>query len=352
MNNIHKNTVLSSLLALLSSVMFFTGCSQTSASVEPLRRTELMLGTTVTVSLYDHQSEEILDKAFDRITTLEDALSINKTGTLLDKVNAEAGNSPVKVDADTFDVIQKGLAYSALTDGSFDITIGPIVKLWNIGFPDARVPSQDEIQSKLPLVDYKQVVLDDAAQTIYLKQPGMLIDLGGIGKGYAADEVAAVLRSEGVEHAIIDLGGNLYMLGDKPGNSSWTVGVQDPFNPRGSIIGRLNVINKSVVTSGIYERYLEQDSVKYHHILNPKTGYPYTNEIAGVTIVSDYSIDGDAISTSVFSKGIEEGMDFVESQEGVDAIFITTDYKVYTSSGLKDNFSLTSTAFTPCELPQ
>nr|WP_302598457.1 FAD:protein FMN transferase [uncultured Cellulosilyticum sp.] len=346
MNNSTSNKTIFSLLTLFISVIFFTACGQTQVTTEPLRRTEFMLGTTVSISLYDHQSEQILDKAFNRIAQLEDTLSINKTGTLLDKVNQEAGKSPVQVDADTLDVIQKGLTYSALTEGSFDITVGPIVKLWNIGFPEARVPSKEEIIEKLPLIDYQKVILDEAAQTVFLESPGMLIDLGGIGKGYAADEVATLLRAEGVEHAIIDLGGNLYMLGNKPGNKPWTVGIQDPFNPRGNIIGRIQVENKSIVTSGIYERFIEQDGIKYHHILNPKTGYPYTNEIAGVTIISDYSIDGDAISTAVFSKGVGDGLQFIESLDGVDAIFVTTDYKIFLSSGVLDNFVLTNPNFT------
>lgn len=330
---------------LLSSLFYCTGCMQSKNNTESLSRTEFMLGTTVSITLYDHQSDELLDKAFNRIAELENTLSINKSNTLLDEVNASAGKSATQLDSDTFDVIQKGLSYSTLTNGSFDITIGPLVKLWNIGFPEARVPSQNEIDEKLPLIDYTKVTLDDTNQTIYLQEEGMLLDLGGIGKGYAADEITALLRSEGVNHAIIDLGGNLFMIGDKADGKPWTVGVQDPFNPRGDIIGHLSVINKSVVTSGIYERYLEQDDKKYHHILNPKTGYPYDNEIAGVTIVSDSSIDGDAISTAVFSMGLDKGMQFVESLEGIDAIFITTDYKVHVSSGLTNNFKLTAENF-------
>lgn len=349
MMHISKKTL---LFPLLISLIFFTSCNKNNSTTTPLQRTEFVLGTTVTISLYDHQSERILDKAFDRITELENTLSINKTGTLLDKINVEAGKAPVQVDSDTFNVIEKGLYYSDLTNGSFDITIGPIVKLWNIGTSDARVPSATEIKEKLSLIDYKKVILDETNQTVYLEEPNMLIDLGGIGKGYVTDEIASLLKAEGVEHAIIDLGGNLYMLGNKLNNKPWTVGVQDPFNPRGNIIGHLNVSNKSVVTSGIYERYFEQDGIKYHHILNPETGYPYTNEIAGVTIVSDTSIDGDAISTSVFSKGLNEGMYFIESLENIDAIFITTDYKVYTSSGLKNNFVLTSKDLTLYDFSQ
>lgn len=309
---------------------------------EPLRRTEFMLGTAVTISLYDHQSEEILDKAFSRIVELEDTLSINKSGTLLDEVNNQAGKSPVQVDADTFDVIQKGLSYSPLTDSSFDITVGPIVKLWNIGFPEARVPSHEEILATLPLVDYTAVTLDESNQTIFLTKENMKIDLGSIGKGYAADAVAKVLVENGVEHALIDLGGNIYTVGNKTDGSLWKIGVQDPFNPRGEIIGFVTVENKSIVTSGIYERFIEEDGKQYHHLLNPHTGYPFDNEIAGVTIISDSSTDGDALSTSVFSLGIKEGLDFVNSLDGIDAVFVTKDREVYLSEGVKDIFTFTN----------
>lgn len=333
----------------LAGVIFLTACGSGTpeTSISPLTRTEFLLGTVTTISLYDHQSEETLDLAMEKLKELEDTLSINKTGTLIDEINDAAGMHPVVVDEDTYKVIEKGLAYSELTHGAFDITIGPIVKLWNIGFPEARVPSATEIEQSLPLVGFDKVILNPTELSIYLTEPGMRLDLGGIGKGYAADEVATLLRDRGVEHAIIDLGGNVYTLGDKPGNQPWTIGVQDPFNPRGKIIGRLKTANKSIVTSGIYERFVEDEAGnKYHHILNPKTGYPYENQIAGVTIISDLSTDGDALSTAVFAMGIEEGLEFVENLEGIDAIFITLDSKVYLTNGLKDNFTLSNEAFT------
>lgn len=336
------------LLSILC-VIFLTSCNtkDVASNTEPLSQTDFLLGTVVTISLYDHQSQELLDLAIGKLKELEDTLSINKSGTLIDQVNESAGVAPVIVDDNTYKVIEKGLTYSKLTNGAFDITIGPVVKLWNIGFPEARVPNSQEIEQILPLVGFDNVILNPDDSSIYLTSKGMQLDLGGIGKGYAADEVATLLRENGVNHAIIDLGGNIYTLGDKPGNQLWAIGVQDPFNPRGKIIGRLKTADKSVVTSGIYERFVEDEAGnKYHHILNPKTGYPYENQIAGVTIVSDSSTDGDALSTAVFAMGIDEGLDFVESLDGVDAIFITLDSKVYTTTGVKNNFVLTNESFT------
>ena len=331
------------------ALLLLTGCSQdnvATSSTTPLRRTEVLMGTTVTVSLYDHQDEAILDEVFETVKTLENELSLNKESTLLTELNDTSGIAPHKVSSTLFDIVQKGVYYSELTHGSFDLSVGPLVKLWNIGLPEARVPSEEEIKAALPLINYEYIQLDEETSTIFLEKTGMQLDLGGIAKGYTADVIAQLLTDKGVEHALIDLGGNIYALGTKLDGSPWKVGIQDPFENRNNTVGYISIANQSIVTSGIYERYLEADGKKYHHILDPSTGYPFDNDIAGVTIISDTSIDGDALSTSVFSKGLEEGLEFVKSLPNVDAIFITKDSRVYVTEGLKDNFVLTNGAFT------
>lgn len=339
-----KNLVFSFLL--IFSLSLLAGCSKNTKTAEPLSRSELLMGTVVNVSLYDSDNEEILNKVFDKVKELESILSINENGTLVDKINDEAGINPVKVDDYTYTVVKKGIEYSKLSNGLFDISVGPIVKLWSIGLPEAKVPTQEEINEKLPLIGYSDIELNDTDETIYLKRKGMMIDLGGIAKGYTADVISDLLTEEGVKSAIINLGGNVYAHGKKPNGSDWKIGIQNPFTERGGIIGTITTNNKSIVTSGIYERYIEKDGVKYHHILSPKTGYPYENEIAGITIVSDKSIDGDALSTSVFAMGVEEGMKFVNSIDSIDAIFITKDNKVYITEGLKEIFTLSNSDFT------
>ena len=334
-------------LTLFALPLIFVGCTSKtdSSNTSPLKRTELLMGTTVSVTLFDHQDEAILDDAFSLVKELENELSLNKESTLLTELNASSGIAPFKVNDTLFDIVQKGVYYSELTHGSFDLSVGPIVKLWSIGLPEARVPSQAEIDAALPLIGYKNIILDEAESTIYLKKPNMQLDLGGIAKGYTADALADLLSSKGVEHALIDLGGNIYTLGTKVDGSLWKVGIQDPFESRNNTVGYISVANQSIVTSGIYERYLEADGKKYHHILDPSTGYPFDNDLAGITIISDKSVDGDALSTSVFSKGLQEGIDFVHSLPGIDAIFITKDSKVYITDGLKGNFVLTNEAF-------
>lgn len=337
---------LSLCILLIFSLSLLSGCGKKNTHKEPISKSELLMGTVIKVTLYDSDDESILNDIFTKVKELETNLSINENGTLVDKINASAGIEPVKVDADTYEVIKKGLEYSEVSNGLFDITIGPLVKLWSIGLPEQKLPTKEEIDSKLPLIDYNDLVLDDSEKTVYLKRPGMMIDLGGIAKGFTADIISQILTEKGVKSAIIDLGGNIFAHGSKNGTDFWKVGIQNPLSERGGVIGSIKVKNKSVVTSGTYERYFEENGVRYHHILSPKTGYPYENNIAGITIISDKSVDGDGLSTSVFAMGIEDGLKFVNSRDGIDAIFVSNDNKLYLSNGIKDNFTLTNGDFT------
>lgn len=334
-----------SLLIGIFLIFSLIGCTNSNDDSKPLSKTEYFMGTVVTVTLYDNKSEKIIDKAFEEVKKIEQLVSINMEGTELDEVNNNAGIKPVKVSDDTYNIIKKGLEYSSLTNGSFDITIGPLVKLWSIGLPEAKVPTIEEIKEKIQYINYNDVELNNSEKTVFLKKTGMIIDLGGIAKGYTADVIAQTLKDEGVEKAIIDLGGNIYALGEKAENTLWRIGIQNPDQTRGEIVGSINVKDKSIVTSGIYERFIEQDGVKYHHILSPKSGYPYDNEIAGVTIISDKSIDGDALSTSVFSMGITKGLEFINSLPDTEAIFITKDHKIYLTEGSQEIFKLTNDDF-------
>ena len=325
-------------------MIFIVGCSTKDVD-NPISRTEIIMGTTVGVTLYENGSEEVLDKVFKRVQEIENLVSINKEETEIDKLNENAGTSPVKLSDTSFEIIEKALYYSKLSTGGYDLTVGPLVKLWNIGLPEAKVPTQEEIDEVIKNIDYTKVVLNKDTKEVFLSQKGMLLDLGSIAKGYAADEIVKILKEENINSAIIDLGGNIYALGLKEGNKNWKIGIQNPFDNRGKIVGSLEVSNKTVVTSGVYERYIEQDGQTYHHILNPETGYPYETDIAGVSIIADKSIDGDALSTLVFTKGLEKGLELVENIDGVDAIFITNNKEVYVTKDLKDNFKITNEEF-------
>lgn len=311
---------------------------------DPYSDEQFLLGTYVQIRIYDEGKKAALKPAFARVKELGDKITINQPGSEIDAINQQAGIKPVKVSDDIYALLKRAYEYSKDSQGGFDMAIGAITQLWRIGFDDARKPSQAEIDQALKLVDYHKIDLNDQEKTVYLKEKGMIIDLGAIAKGYITDEVIKVLKQQGVTTAIIDLGGNIYVLGHSPRgkNQDWTVGIQDPNLARGSVLGTIKERNKTLVTSGIYERYLEVDGKKYHHLFDPKTGYPFDNDIASVTIVTDKSIDGDGLSTAVFSMGVKKGLDYVESKlnNGTEAIFVTKENKVYVTDPIKDTFVL------------
>ncbi|WP_262315688.1 FAD:protein FMN transferase [Lacticaseibacillus parakribbianus] len=308
----------------------------------PYEDTRFLMGTVVTLRIYDQGKSKVMTKAFDRIEALADAITVNQKGSQVDAINAAAGEKAVKVDPDVFNLVKYAKNWSEKSNGSFDLAIGPITSLWHIGFNDARKPAQSEIDAVLPLVHYQDVELNAAKRTVYLKKKGMKIDLGGIAKGYITDLATATMKANGVTTAILDLGGNIYVLGHSPKapGKDWTIGIQDPKKTRGTSIGTLPASNQTIVTSGIYERYLKVDGKIYMHLMNPKTGYPFDNNLMGVSIITKKSVNGDALSTATFDKGLRGGLAFIEKQKDAEAIFITKDKKVYISSGLKNKFKL------------
>jgi thiamine biosynthesis lipoprotein len=316
-------------------------------------RTELVLGTVCSIRILDGGSTKALDAAFARLREIEATMSANATGTVVAAVNAAAGRSPVSAPADVRHVTAKALGYAAVSRGAFDPTIGPIVKLWNIGLDGERIPSRAEITAALPLVDFRQVRIDDAAGTIFLPRAGMLLDLGAIAKGYAADEVGRILLEKRVKAAVIDLGGNVKVVGRKPDGAKWRIGIQNPFDERGAHIGVATLGGgATVVTSGVYERFfIGVDGTRYHHILDTRSGYPVRNGLVSVTVISSSSVDADGLSTTLFALGLKDGMALAESLGHVEAVFIDEAKKVYMSSGAAAVFALTDAAFTAAPLP-
>ena len=328
---------------LLSICLLATSCTKEVKKEEPsVTRENYLLGTIVQLKVYGKNADKAADKAMDVISLIDDLMSPSKPNSDVAKINASSGKSFVKVSEDTYNVIKRSFYYSELSNGAFDVTVGPLVNIWGIGTEHARVPAPSEIKNKVSLINYKDIEIDDANKAIKLKREGQGIDLGAIAKGYAADKVKETLMSEGIKTAFINLGGNVVTLGKKSDGTLWNIGVQDPLNTRGDYFAIVKVSDKSIVSSGNYERFFIKDGIKYHHILDTKTGYPSNNEIMATTIISEKSIDGDALSTSAFVLGLDKGMKLVESLKGVEAIFITKDKKVYTTSGLKDSFQITN----------
>lgn len=336
-------------LLIMLLVVLVAGCSEDGEILpktkEPVSENGFYLGTIVDISIYDDAPEGIFDKLFARVEEIENKMSLNIEESEVNKINNQSGDDFVEVSNDTYSVIERGKYYSDITEGNFDITIGPLVELWQIGTEEARVPSEDEIDDKLPLVDYQSVLLNNENNSIKLNKEGMILDLGGIAKGYVADELARMLKASEVNHAIVNLGGNVLAIGSKPDGSPWKIGIQNPYEPRGKHIAIASVKDKTVVSSGVYERNFTEDGKFYHHILDPFTGYPVKNNLQSVTIVADESFVADGLSTGVFALGLEKGMNLIETTDGVDALFVTNEKQVYLSSGLKDKIEITNDDF-------
>lgn len=311
---------------------------------DPYAQEDFLLGTYIRLRVYDEGKEDALQPAFDRIAELGDKITINQAGSEIDKINEQAGVESVEVSEDIYDLLKHAYQYSEESDGGYNMAIGAITQLWRIGFDDARKPEQSEIDEALEHIDYRKIQFNDAEQSVYLEDEKMIIDLGAIAKGYIADEVVKVLEEQGVTSAIIDLGGNIFVMGHswRGANEDWNVGIQDPNNNRGTILGSIKESDKTIVTSGIYERFLEVDGERYHHIFDSKTGYPYDNDIASVTVITDKSIDGDGLTTVIFDKGVTEGLAYIEEEtpEGTDAIFVTKEGRVYVTEAIQETFVL------------
>lgn len=342
--------------SLLLSSAAFSGCSlkantaenSDAGSQEPVSATAIKLNTAVTVTIYDSQDRELLTECMNLCDKYEKIFSRTASDSELYQLNHRE-LTPVAGTEDTFQVsnplaelIRKGLYYSELSEGAFDIAIEPLTSLWDFTAEDPQVPEDRLIQEALTKCDYHNVSVSDNNEVI-LKTEDTAIELGAIAKGYIADRLKDYLISQGVKSAIINLGGNVLCIGGKPDDSSFKIGIQKPFADRSETIAVMDIKDKSVVSSGVYERCFEQDGTLYHHLLNPRTGYPYDNGLIAVTIISDKSVDGDALSTTCFALGLEDGMKLAESLDNVQAFFVTSDYEIHYTKDFQKEITVTET---------
>lgn len=317
-----KITILLTLVTLL-----FTGCS--SVSNNPLTRTTTLFDTVITIHIYDKDSDSILDNCIEKCEEYEKKFSRTLEGSEIYQLN-HAGGKAVELSEDTIELIQLGLKYSELSKGRFDITIAPLAALWDFKNNTGTLPSEESISQAVSLIGYQNVHVE--GNTVQLLTPNAAIDLGGIAKGYIADQLKAYMEDQGINHALIDLGGNVLAVGSKPDGSAFNIGIQKPFAATGEAITSVKIKDKAVVTSGNYQRYFQLDGKIYHHILDPKTGYPYDNDLQSVTVVCDSSSDADGLSTTLFAMGLSEGLEYVENLPSVEAVFITKDGSLHYSS--------------------
>jgi len=325
---------------ILIITVLLTGCQKQNNFVES---SNLKLGTIVNLKIFNYNDNSIFNDIYNILDDIENKMSKNIENSEIDQINSLTKNQQIKISNNTSEVIEKGLYYSRLSNGNFDISIAPLVNLWGIGTENEKIPSNKDIKNVLNSIDYRNINLDN--NNFSFTDDNMSLDLGGIAKGYAADKIAEFLIENNINKALISLGGNIFALGSNEIDEPWKVGIKNPFSDESEIIGYVKVTNKSVVTSGIYERYFIEDNKRYHHILNPFTGYPYENDIFGVTIISDKSVDGDALSTIAFSYGIKKGLDFINSMENVEAIFISKNKEIFITDTL-NNFIITNDKFT------
>lgn len=318
-----------------------TGCS---SNQEPVSLESFYFDTTCKISIYDMEdmseenAQEVIQKAFTRCQKYENLLSKTKKGTDIYKVN-HAGGKAVKCDDITIEVIQKGMEYGKLTGGKFDITIGQASDLWdfhNESGKDQKPPSKSKLASVMETVDYTQIHID--GNKVTMANPKGEIDLGGIAKGYIADQIADFLEDQGVTSAIISLGGNIECVGDK-GGKDFNIGIEKPYSDQSDIIGATPLSNGTIVTSGVYERYFEYKGKKYHHILDSSTGMPVDTDVVGVSIQGKRgtSVDCDALATTCLILGEKEGMKFIKSMKGYEALFILEDDSIVTTDGFDFN---------------
>lgn len=349
---------------LVCPMLLFTGCGNitdadtSTTGNQPISISSIKLNTAVQITIYDSQDKALLDDClalcdkyeliFSRTNEKSELYKLNHRKDVSDGDFSTDGPTtpyPVSGTADTWHIsedlaalLSEGLDITRESNGAFDIAIAPLTSLWDFTAEDPKVPDDAAIQKALPLCSSDGVTID--GQDITLPSDDIRFDVGAIAKGYIADRLKDFLIKKSVKSAIINLGGNVLCIGSKPDGTPFKIGIQKPFADRNETEAVMDITGKSVVSSGIYERCFKQDGKLYHHILNPQTGYPYDNGLISVTIISDQSVDGDALSTTCFALGLEDGLKFAE-KKGVQAVFITEDYELHYTDGFRDEIRVT-----------
>jgi thiamine biosynthesis lipoprotein len=316
------NVLLLSMLTLVPAL----------SRAEWFQREEAIMGTRVAVELWSEDAalaQRAMDAVIAEMRRTDELMSTYKPESQLSRVNAEAFERPVKVDPEIIEVVTRSFEFSRLSDGAFDVTYASVGYLYD--YRARQHPTGEQIADALPAVDWRQVQVDPKLNTIRFLKPGMRIDLGGIAKGYAVDRSIEMLRGMGIRHAMVNAGGDTRLLGDRRGKP-WIVGIRDPRND-GRMVTRLPLEDEAVSTSGDYERYFEEDGVRYHHILVPGTGKS-AREVRSVTILGSDATLTDGLSTTVFVLGVELGMQLVGRLPGVEAVIVDKDGRIYYSDGL------------------
>jgi thiamine biosynthesis lipoprotein len=303
------------------------------ARAEWYAREEAIMGTRIGVEVWHDDpatAEAAIDAVIAEMHRIDALMSVYKPESQLSGVNRDAATRPVKVDAELARLVARALEFSEMSDGAFDITYASVGYLYD--YRDHRRPTEQQIRDALPGVNWRHIEVDLAASTVRFRRPGMRIDLGGIAKGHAVDRSIALLRARGIAHATVTAGGDSFVLGDRRGRP-WVVGIRHPDDP-GRVIARIPLADAAISTSGDYERYFDEGGVRYHHIINPKTGRSATG-VRSVTIIAPTSTLAEGLTKGAFILGPERGIALAESQPDTDAVIVRDDGKVFYSKGLE-----------------
>ena len=326
------------VLGLCFLSLLLAGCQGTPHLV---KRSQMLMGTVVFVTAVgadESTAQQAAKAGLDEIRRLEELLSTWIPTSELSKVNAAAGRESIRVSQETFEVLERSLDMAKLTNGGFNIAVGPAVKAWDAS-EEGHVPPQDELDRLRPQIDLSQILLDDKNRTVWLRLAGMQIDVGGIGKGYAADLAGRVMQASGATAGVLALSGDIKTFGRMPDHQRFVFGIQHPRKEQGEILGRIELENEAVSTAGDYQRYFMKDGVRYHHILDPATLLP-ARGCQSVTVIAKDGIMADGLDTGIFVMGPDKGMALIESLPDVEGIIVDQDGKVFVSTGLKGRLRL------------
>ncbi|MBP2642882.1 MAG: apbE [Firmicutes bacterium] len=330
-------------LVFLVLILFIIGCAPSSYFTnKPYKETQFLMDTIIEITAYGPNREAGVKAAFEEFKRIQKLSDHFNPESQVSKINQMAGVRPVEVDAELIEMVTLAHEISEKTEGAFDISIGPLTELWGIGHKSNFVPTQQEIDKVLPLVDYRKIQVDTAKNTIFLPLPGMKLDLGGVAKDYALNKSASVLREYGITSALINAGGDIEVVGNKPDDTPWRIGVQDPRDSE-KVIAKFSLSPwNTSQTSGDYQRFFVKDNICYAHIIDPRTGRQPT-ELASVTLVytsSDSYVSGDVASSGFMVLGLDKAMAALHAFPGVEAVFITTDGRVVISPNLNHSVEL------------
>ena len=334
-------TILIAVLAagsIVLMVFLVKGSSGEDSSGGYRSPTYFAMDTTMEITIQGRDEElarQDVEAALGLVRKVESYTSKFKKGSDVWLINEGAGSSAVKVHPGTLEMVERSLELSQLTGGAFDITVAPIVELWGFYDQQYRVPTQQEIESTKALVDYRDVLVDNANGTVMLARPGMEIDLGGVAKGYTASAVCGLLRDRGVKSGLVNFGGAVGAIGLRSDRKQWVVGIKSPRGDPEDLLGELKVSNAYVSSSGDYERYFIRDGKRYCHIFDPSTGHQPPDTMS-VTVVGPDSMNADILSTALFVLGPQRGLDMLSKAKGYEAVLVDSSGRVESSEGMAE----------------